>query len=82
MQYDLLVCPSCGNLRSECSDPGIDWHPRTTVCYATASREWGLRRLNARHADVKPDDKALHPLDGLSVFPSRIAPDPDEDEFA
>lgn len=81
MQHSLLVCPSCGNLRSECSDPQRDWHPRDSVCYAAASREWGLRRLQSKYKDRKVGDHALHPLDGVSVWVSADAPPEDEDPF-
>lgn len=32
-------CPDCGNPRSECSDPGKNWYPFRTICYATMERE-------------------------------------------
>ena len=75
-----LVCPSCGNLRSECSDPSIDWHPHTSVCYATATREWGIRKLQEKHKNVEPSSNALHPLDGVSVYVATVPPE--DDEFA
>ncbi len=76
------MCARCGNLRSECSDPAIDWHPRTSVCWASASSEWAKRRLQAKHAEAKVSDDALHPLDGRWVWVSSVPPDGDDDEFA
>lgn len=76
------MCPSCGNLRSVCSDPSIDWHPRTSVCYAAATREWGRRILEKRHEKAKTPATALGPLDGKSVFVTEDPPTPEEDEFA
>lgn len=68
------MCGSCGNLRSECSDPSIDWHPHEAVCWATATRDWGVRRLQEKHKNAKPDTEALHPLDGVSVWVSQTPP--------
>lgn len=82
MHEDALVCRSCGNLRSVCSDPSIDHHPRTSVCWPTATREWAKRRLQETYKDEKPASVQLHPLDGLSVYTTEIPPPPDEDEFA
>lgn len=69
---------SCGNLRSVCSDPSIDWHPQTSVCYASASVAWGQRRLREKHPKV-PDGKSesLHPLDGVSVWVTDVELDDD-----
>lgn len=78
MAHDELVCPSCGNLRAECSDPARDWHPHTVTCWATASREWGARRLQDKHKDEQPGPMDLHPLDGVSVFAAPVPPEFDE----
>lgn len=78
MAHDALVCPECGHLRSVCSDPTIDWHPHTTTCWATASREWGLRRLAEKYQDEKPSTDMLHPLDGVSVFVAQTPPEFDD----
>lgn len=74
------MCPSCGNLRSECSDPTRDWHPHTTVCWATATRDWGARRLAEKHKHADLADDALHPLDGVSIFAAPFPPDVDDFE--
>lgn len=66
-----MVCRQCGNLRSECSDPDVDWHPQESVCWATATRDWGIRVLADRHKDEKPGIDAIHPLDGVTVWTSR-----------
>lgn len=76
------MCSSCGNLRSVCSDPLIDWHPRTTVCWATATREWGKRVLEKRYEKSDFPTDSLTPLDGRAVYVSEIEPAPEEDEFA
>lgn len=65
-----------------CSDPTRDWHPRTATCWATASREWGMRRLAKLYEDEKPSDEALHPLDGVAVYVTQEPPEGDEDPFA
>lgn len=71
---DALICPRCGNLSSLCSDPNVDWHPQETVCWATATREWGIRRLQAKHKDFKPDatdargEPLMSPLDGVALW--------------
>lgn len=82
MAYEAEVCSSCGNLRSVCSDPNIDWHPRISTCYATASREWGDRRLAEKYKDWKSDSVHDHPLDGVTVWVSQEPPSEDEDEFS
>ena len=82
LHYDAEVCPSCGNLRSECSDPAVDWHPRTSTCWATASREWGIRVLRERHKNAKDDKGSLHPLEGVSAWVSQVPPPEGQDEFA
>jgi hypothetical protein len=81
MAHDELVCPRCGNLRSECSDPTIDWHPHESVCWASATRDWGMRVLRDKHETKKPGAAALHPLDGVTVFVSQQEPEGD-DPFA
>lgn len=79
---DALVCSQCGNLRAECSDPAVDWHPRTSVCWASASTAWGLRKLAEKHKNKHPGTDALHPTDGVSVWVSSIPPAEGQDEFA
>ncbi|GEB17220.1 hypothetical protein GUY44_11910 [Pimelobacter simplex] len=79
--FERDVCPSCGNLRSTCSDPTIDWHPRTSVCYATAAVQWGQRRLQKKWGDKAAEDGAS-PLDGVAIYATDQAPEPSEDEFA
>lgn len=72
-----LVC-SCGNLRSVCSDPALDWHPQESVCWVAATREWGIRRVRAKHKDFKEDatddrgELRMSPLDGVSIWVSDI----------
>lgn len=75
------MCPSCGRLRSICSDPSIDWHPRMSVCYPSAAIEWGQRRLEKKWGSEKAPDGAT-PLDGVGIWVTDEAPDPAVDEFA
>lgn len=79
MAHDAMICSSCGNLVTECSDPNIDWHPATKTCYATASQQWGIRRLRDKHKGHDPaaNPHALHPLDGVALYVSRNAPEND-----
>lgn len=78
---DLLVCSRCGNLRSVCSDPSIDWHPQTSTCWASASVEWGMRVLQEKHkGEGREVGPGLHPLDGVSVYATDSNPG-DGDEF-
>lgn len=76
------MCSRCGNLVSVCSDPTLDWHPSTVTCWASASVEWGWRRLRKKHPAKDEDGDALHPLDGVRVHASRQQPEPEVDEFA
>jgi hypothetical protein len=73
-----LVCPSCGNLRSLCSDPNVPWYPQRSTCYATASLEVVRRRLRKKHEKDEPGSK-LHPLDGMGVWVSQFDLTPDDD---
>lgn len=72
-----LIC-SCGNLRSVCSDPDVDWHPQESVCWASATRQWGVRRLQEQHKGFDyeaRDDRGeplMSPLDGVSVWVSDV----------
>jgi len=74
----VLVCSQCGNLRSVCSDPAMDWHPQESVCWPTATRQWGVRRLQDEHKDfdLKARDERgelrMSPLDGVSVWVSDV----------
>lgn len=74
----LLICAKCGNLRSVCSDPSVDWHPQESVCWPTATRQWGERRLHEEHKDFDPKARdsngelGMSPLDGVSVWVSDI----------
>lgn len=77
-----MVCPRCGNLREECRDPAVDWIPRTSTCWASATEEWAHRRHRAKNEDKKVGDHQLHPLDGTWVWVSTVPLGEDEeDEF-
>ena len=82
LHYDAEVCPQCGNLRSECSDPAVDWHPRTSVCWATASREWGEQVLRKKHEKETVGEDALPYMSGRWVWVSPHPPPEGADEFA
>ena len=75
---DEAVCPRCGNLRAECSDPERAWYPQRDTCYATGARELVERRLQKRY-EKKPPGPAPHPLDGMTVWTSLHDLTPDDD---
>lgn len=78
LEHERLVCRSCGNLRSVCSNPDVAWYPQRTMCYATAAREVTTRRLTEKHKGRKPGAD-LHPLDGMAVWVSDVDLTPDDD---
>ena len=49
-----------------------DWHPQESVCWPSASIEWGLRVLQEKYKGKQPGPDALHPLDGVSVWASDV----------
>jgi hypothetical protein len=71
------VCPDCGNLRADCSDPDRPWFPQRSVCWATAAREVVARRLVAKHKQEPGEEP--HPLDGVKVYVSAEDLSPDDD---
>lgn len=71
LAHDLLVCSRCGNLRSVCSDPTLDWHAHTATCWPSATVDWTLRRMRERDSKAKVDDDALRETDGVTVFASQ-----------
>lgn len=75
---DELVC-SCGNLRSVCSDPEVDWYAQKSVCYASAGEAVTHRLLDekyGRERTTKP-----HSLDGVTVWVSDQDLTPDDPFF-
>ena len=82
LAHKALTCPKCGNLRSECSDPDRDWHPRLSECYAKAATEWGWRKIAERYPAETQSADGAHPLDGVSVWVSDTPPPEGEDDFA
>lgn len=82
VEYEQQVCPLCGNLRSVCRDEDREWHPRTSVCWPTAVREWSLRLLAEKYKDVNRLAWKTHPMDGLTTWASEDAPPKGEDLFA
>ena len=79
LAYDELVCRKCGNLLEVCADRDGEWHPHMSVCWPTATSEWGMRVLRKRHEKPPQHDKldGLHPLDGVHVWASTVEPFPD-----
>lgn len=74
------LCPSCGNLKSVCSDPTMPWYPQRSVCYATAAREQVWRMTWERYG--RPEQKdAKHVTDGLSWWLHREDLTPEDDFF-
>jgi len=76
---DELVCPSCGNLRSICSDSQVDWYPQKSTCWASAGQAVTDRQLDekyGRERTAKP-----HALDGVSVWVSDQDLTPDDPFF-
>lgn len=75
---DELVCPSCGNLRTVCTDPEVAWYPQRTVCYATAARDVTVRKLAKRY-EKSPPGTEMHATDGVSVWVSTEDLTPEDD---
>lgn len=73
------VCPSCGNLRSVCSNPDVTWFPQRRICYSKAAQALTVRRVQARHERNQPGTELLHPTDGMSVWMSDLDLTPDDD---
>ena len=72
LAYFAEVCPNCGNLRSECSDPSRDWYPQESVCWASAQVAAGTRDLREHYKDEEFRTGHLHSLDGVSVFATPV----------
>ena len=81
LAYDELVCPRCGNLVADCSDPTRDWHPRTSVCWASATREWAEGWLRKQHQKEDLPDDEMSYLAGRYVWVSQQPVADGEDEF-
>lgn len=69
VDYEVEVCPKCGNLRAICSDPDRVWYPQRHTCYAAADLEANYRRWEARHKDAVPINWRL-PSDGTTLWVS------------
>lgn len=76
---DVMLCSQCGNLREECSNPDIDWHTHKSVCFASASLEWGREQFLEKHKGAKTPDNALGPLHGVALFAAPMEPAPEDD---
>jgi len=73
---DELVCPSCGELRSVCSDPDVPNYPQRSMCYISAAEAVTWRRVREKHKDRKPTDPS--PIDGMSIWMARDDLTPDD----
>lgn len=49
IEAESLVCPQCGNLREDCSDPDKPWYPQRNICYASREQAAADRRYGAKH---------------------------------
>lgn len=76
---DELVC-SCGNLRSVCSDPAVDWHAQRSTCYATAGEALTWRQVNEKYKGNERGTKP-HTLDGVNVWVADQDLTPDDKFF-
>lgn len=79
--YLTELCPSCGNLKSVCSDPAYRGFPQRTHCYASAGREQMWRRTRKVFGHPAPDDPGPHITDGLTWWMSQHDLTPDDDFF-
>lgn len=79
--YVTEVCPSCGNLRSVCSDPTVPWYPQRSVCYASAAREQVWRMTRDRYGHPEPTQKTAHKTDGLVWLTTQHDLTPQDDFF-
>lgn len=72
------MCTRCGNLRSVCSDPNLDWHAHTSTCWPSATVDWTLRRMRDRDSRATHvGDHALRETDGVTVFASQVEAEDD-----
>lgn len=76
--YVTEVCPECGNLTSVCSDPDVAWFPQRTACYASAALAVTRRRVAAAYGHPEPEEKSVHPTDGLGWWMARHDLTPDD----
>jgi len=74
---DELVCPSCGSLKSVCSDPEQGWYPQRDFCSNAATYEATMRKLRHKHKDNEAGPSP-HPLDGVTVWMSTQDLTPDD----
>ena len=79
--YRDAICPSCGNLKSICSDPENDLYPQRRVCHVEASQKMIRRRVDAHFKQHEPSHKNgwVHPTDGWSIWMSLVDSTPDDD---
>ena len=79
-ESELLICPHCGNLREDCSDPTRPWYPQRNVCYASGALEVVNWRVREKH---KKAERTLQnpslPTDGATFWVSTHDLSPDDD---
>lgn len=72
-------CPDCGQPRSICSDPSVDYFPQRAICWATAALRVAQRRWDRHTEDAQPDASGYLPGDGVTVWVSTTDLEPDND---
>lgn len=81
MFYLTDVCRECGNLKSVCSDPTVQYYPQRSYCYASAAREQIWRRTRKAYKHPDADAAEPHITDGLAWWMSLHDLTPDDDFF-
>lgn len=76
---DELVCSSCGNLSSICSNPDVDWYPQKSTCWASAGHALTQRRIDEKYGLERTTQP--HTLDGVTVWVSDQDLSPDDPFF-
>lgn len=77
MAYVREVCPDCGNLTEDCSDPTSGWYPQRRVCHSRMTVDFTWRRLREKHKEHKGLSEP-HPTDGVTVWASQQDLTPDD----
>lgn len=51
-EAERLICPMCGNLLEDCSNPDLPWYPQRHICYATKVRDMADRKWSEKREDA------------------------------
>ena len=79
-EADLLICPHCGNLREDCSQPDGGWYPQRNICYASGALEVAQWRYHEKHKKAERSQKSpTLPTDGVTLWVSRHDLTPGDD---